>query len=276
MKIYISIDMEGIPGTINWEHEKSDRPTVRSYMQNHVSTAINAILNSKESTMIDEIVLADSHSHGDNIYYDITDLDPRISLISGDPRPAYMMPSFSNKYSMVFFLGYHAGTGAIHGNMDHTYSNSRIQKIWINSYPMNEALINAAYAGHFGVPVTLISGDSALMKEIVPLMPWIEFVCTKSGVSKFAVQNFSRKLVNQNLTESIQRALAMKNSPILKYDSPLSLKIEFHSTSMADMACLMPYVKRLDGKTIEYNTDDYAILFDALMALITLAAATNI
>lgn len=104
MKIYISIDMEGMPGTYNWDQEKTDRASVRKVMQDHVSDALISILNSKDSKAIKEIVIADSHSGGDNLSYDITELDPRISLISGGPRPAYMMPAFDNSYSMVFFF----------------------------------------------------------------------------------------------------------------------------------------------------------------------------
>lgn len=274
MKVYISVDMEGIPGTINWEHEKIDRTSVRKYMQDHVACAIEAIRDSKENHLIDEIVIADSHSHGDNLYYEITDLDTRVSLISGDPRPCYMMPAFSDQYSMVFLLGYHASTGAIRANMDHTYSNSRIQKIWINGLYMSECLINSAYAGHFGVPVTLVSGDLALQQELSPQMPWIEYVCTKEGISKFAAKNYSRPLIRQKLDLAVKSALAKKDVPILKYSAPITLKIEFHSTAMADMACLMPRVQRLDGKTVSYQEDDYAVLFDAIMALITLAAST--
>ena len=63
--------MEGMPGTFNWDHEKADRASVRKYMQDHVSCAIEAILSGKEEHLIDEIVIADSHSHGDNLYYEI-------------------------------------------------------------------------------------------------------------------------------------------------------------------------------------------------------------
>jgi D-amino peptidase len=276
VKIYISVDMEGMPGTFNWDHERADRASVRKYMQDHVSCAIEAILNSKEEPLIDEIVIADSHSHGDNLFYEITDLDPRIALISGDPRPCYMMPGFSKDYTMVFLLGYHAATGAIKGNMDHTYSNSRIQRIWINDVPMSECLINAAYAGYYGVPVALVSGDLALQQELKEHMPWVEYVCTKEGISKFAAKNYSRPLVRGQLEQAVKKVLPKKDLPALQYAAPLDLKIEFHSTAMADMACLMPKVQRLDGKTVSYQEEDYAVLFDAIMALITLAAATSI
>lgn len=45
---------------------------------------------------------------------------------------------------------------------------------------------------------------------------------------------------------------------------------------MADQACLMPYVKRLDGRCVEYVDDDYTVIFEAIMALVTLASTANL
>lgn len=276
MKIYISIDMEGMPGTFNWEQEKTDRTAVKRNMQNHVEDALAAILCSPEAKTIDEIVIADSHSAGDNLDYSITALDKRISLISGGPRPAYMMPAFSKDYSQVYLLGYHAGTGALLGNMDHTYSNSRIQKIWINELRMNEALINAAYAGYHGVPVALVSGDKTLGEELKPLMPWLQFVCTKEAVAKFAAKNYSPLIIKPILQEAIHKSISIKDITLYTFSSPITLKIEFHSTAMTDVACLMPHTKRLDGRTVEYQDNDYAVIFEAIMALVTLASTVGI
>lgn len=276
MKIYISIDMEGMPGTFNWEQEKTDRAAVKRNMQSHVEDALAAILCSPEAKDIDEIVIADSHSAGDNLDYNITSLDKRISLISGGPRPAYMMPAFSNEYSQVYLLGYHAGTGALLGNMDHSYSNSRIQKIWINELRMNEALINAAYAGYHGMPVALVSGDKTLGEELKPQMPWLHYVCTKEAVAKFAAKNYSPLLIKPILQEAIHKSLSKKDIPLYTFSSPITLKIEFHSTAMTDVACLMPHTKRLDGRTVEYSDSDYAVIFEAIMALVTLASTVGI
>lgn len=276
MKIYISIDMEGMPGTYNWDQEKTNRPAVRANMYAHVQDTIMAILNSPQSIEITEIVIADSHSGGDNLDYDICALDSRISLISGGPRPAYMMPAFTSEYSQVYFLGYHAGTGTLLANMDHTYSNSRIQKIWINGIRMNEALINAAYAGYHGVPVALMSGDKALEEEIMPVMPWLEFVRTKEAVGKFAAKNYSPLVVKQRTEQAVQNCLSKPKLPLYRLEQPITLKIEFHSTAMTDVACLMPYTKRLDGRTVEFCDNDYGIIFEAIMALVTLASTAGI
>jgi D-amino peptidase len=280
MKIYISLDMEGIPGTFNWDQEKENRAGVKALMYAHLQTVVETIKDSRQSRLIEEILIADSHSNGDNIDYSFTALDERISLISGNPRPQYMMPDFSPDYDRVFLIGYHAGTGALKGNMDHSYSNRRIHKIWLNGLPMNEAMINAAYAGYHGVPVTLITGDKTLSEEILAasVMPWVNFVVTKEAIAKFAAKNFSSVLVRDRTMEAVQKALCKEKTeyPLYKFQPPISLKIEFASTSMADVACLMPHVTRLDGRTIEFREDDYAVMFEAIMALVTLASTANL
>ncbi len=276
MKIYISIDMEGMPGTFNWEHERSDRASVRACCMAHVTDCLDSILASEQAAQITAITIADSHSAGDNLYYGITALDERISLISGGPRPHYMMPAFDGSYDLVFLLGYHAGTGTLKANMDHTYSNSRIQKIWINDIRMNEAMINSAYAGYHGVPVALISGDKALEAEMQEAMPWLQYVRTKEAVAKFAALNYSQAAVQKALHQAVTNALKANDLPLYSFPAPITLKIEFHSTAMADVACLMPYVKRLDGRSVEFTDSDYGTIFEAIMALVTLASTAAI
>ncbi len=276
MKIYISIDMEGMPGTYNWEHEKADRATVKRYIQAHVSDCLSAILQTPQNKQIEEITIADSHMGGDNLDYCITELDERISLISGGPRPQYMMPAFDNSYAMVFLLGYHAGTGTQEANMDHTYSNSRIHKIWINEIRMNEAMINAAFAGFHGVPVALISGDKALEEEMQVAMPWVNFVRTKEATAKFAAKNYSALRVKRKLLAAVPLCFSSSSFPLYTFTKPIQLKIEFNSTAMTDQACLMPHTTRLDGRTVEFVDSDYGVVFDAIMALVTLASTANI
>lgn len=280
MKLYLSLDMEGMPGTFNWEHEKTDRASVKRYYRAHVENVLKAVLAHPKAKEIQEIRIADSHSAGDNLDYEITLLDERISLISGAPRPLYMMPALEKDFDQVWLLGYHASTGAYRANMDHSYSNSRIHKIRINEQPMSEALINAAYAGHLGVGVNLVSGDSALAAELNArdALPWVNYVCTKRAMGKFSALSYSALAIQKSIEQAVDKALNKPKDqiPLYTFDKPIKLFIEFQSTAMADQACLMPYVKRLDGRCIEYVDDDYAVVFEAIMALVTLASTANL
>lgn len=279
MKIYISLDMEGIPGTFNWEQEQKDRAGVILAIKKHLESVIEGIKKSPQNAEITDIVIADSHSRGDNVPWILSELDERISIISGSPRPYYMMPNFSKEYDRVFLIGYHAGTGALRGNMDHTYSNSRVHRITVNGMIMNEALLNSAFANYFGVPVVLVTGDLTLMNEMKSEdgMPWVECVVTKEAVSKFSAMNYSVEKVKKSTIEGVLKALSIPRHeiPLLVFEHPIDLRIEFNSSSYADMASMIPHANRLDGRTVQYIDPDYAVIFETVMALVTMAYTVN-
>ena len=276
MKIFMSVDMEGIAGTFNWKQETNVRNLVRKCMMDQVSWVIEGIKESSRNSEIDEIVIADSHDGGDSLTYDITALDDRLHLITGSPRPNYMMPDFENGYDIVFLVGYHAGTGAHKGNMDHTYSNGCFHNIWINDIPMNESFVNSAYAGRMGVPVGLIIGDSKLREEIFGEngMPWVEYVVTKKALSKYAVKQRPQNVVKRETIEAVKKCLEKNPKDIPLYifkKTPIELKIEFQTSSQADIVQRIPYSKRVDGRTVSYSDDDYKIIFETVMAMNGLA-----
>lgn len=266
--------MEGIAGTFTWTQEENNRIEVRKCIHQQIEWVIEGIKLSNVNNKIDEIVIADSHSSGDNLTYDVTGLDDRLHLISGYPRPYYMMPSFDSSYNIVFFVGYHGGIGTLYSSMDHSYS-PRFHRIWINDKIINESLINAAYAGNFNVPVGLIIGDDALQKQISKndALPWIKYVVTKNSLSRFAVKNKPVNIVKKETQETVKNVLEsdLSKIPIYKFTSPVTLKIEFQTTSMADVVEMIPDVKRLDGFTIELTHNDYPEIFDAIDAIATLA-----
>jgi D-amino peptidase len=278
MKIYISLDMEGIAGTFSWKQEENNRAEVRKNMMHQVQWVIEGIHSSKVNKEIKEIVIADSHSGGDSLLYDITALDDRLHLISGYPRPQYMMPAFDKSYSIVFFVGYHGGIGSLHSVMDHSYS-PRFHRIWINDKPMNESLINAAYAGAFKVPVGLVIGDDALGKQLLQPegLPWVNYVTTKYSLSRFAVKNKPLNIVKKETHDAVVRTLEkdISSYPLYTFKKPFRLQIECQTASLADYACMMPEVKRLDGVTIELVNDNYEKVFNAIDGIATLTNASK-
>src|SRR4030095_569991 len=196
MKIYISLDMEGIAGTYSWAQEETNRAEVRKCISSQVEWIIEGIHTSSVNNELEEIVIADSHSSGDSLLYETTGLDDRLHLISGYPRPKYMMPAFDESYNIVFFVGYHGGIGTLHSVMDHRYS-PRFHRIWLQNKPLNESLINAAYAGYYNVPVGLVIGDDALYNQLMQsdAMPWIKYVITKYSLSRFSVKSKPQNVV---------------------------------------------------------------------------------
>lgn len=273
MKIYISVDMEGLAGITEFSQEREDVARFRKAMNDQVKWVVEGIQSSKKNEKVEKITIADSHGKGTNLSWDeLTELDDRVYLISGTPRPQYMMPEFNSDYDMVFFVGYHAGIGALGANMDHTYSLTSIHNFWINGKPMNESTINAAYASYFGVPVTLVIGDSGLKKQLQDeeMMPWVNYVCTKESISRssaiFKPKNVLRVETMETVNKTIDEFLE-EDEPLYIIESPYKLRVEFNYGMQMEIASTIPNAKQIDSRTLELEFDDYKALFDGIMAL---------
>ena len=116
-----------------------------------------------------------------------------------------------------------------------------------------------------------------LQAELAQPMPWLEFVATKKAMSKFSAKNYSRLAVDDLTRQAVTRALAKDSSavPLYSFEAPITLNIEFNHSSMADQAALMPYTKRLDGRSLEFTADNYEIVFETIMVLVYLASSTH-
>lgn len=108
-------------------------------------------------------------------------------------------------------------------------------------------------------------------------MPWVEYVSTKEALGKFSAKLKPKNIVKNETIHAVKRCLNqdIEKIPIYTFQYPVTLKIEFATTAMADVASLMPYTNRIDGRTIEFIHMDYKTIFDALMALVTLASSVN-
>ena len=51
--------------------------------------------------------------------------------------------------------------------------------------------------------------------------------------------------------------------------------MEFNSTSFADVAQMIPYSKRIDGRRVSFKEKDFKIIFETMMAMITLTYTVN-
>lgn len=274
MKIYISVDMEGAAGITHWHQEKDDRTYFRKSVTQQVEWLVEGIQQSSVNGQVDEILVADSHGQGITIPYEFTAMDERLHLVSGSPRPYYMMPALSDAYNVVFFAGYHSSAGTQTGVMDHTFTGC-FHRVAVNDVVVSEALLNAAYAGYRGVPVGLIVGDEALRLELegAKVLTWSKYVTTKTGLSRFAAVNRPLAVVKRETIAAVQKVLAqdLKRLPLYRFDSPVRMNIELLNTAMADIISMLPDINRLDARTIELVHEDFGTVYNARSALGSLA-----
>ena len=276
MKLYISVDMEGLAGITNWKDETEDRERFRNAMNEQVEWVLEGISKSKHNKEITHIYIADSHGGGQNLSYDrLNDKDERVWLVSGSPRPQYMMPAMDDRFDMVFLVGYHAGAGEAASSMDHTYSGASVQNIYINGQLMNEGTINSAYAGIVHkVPVGLIIGDSGLERQMKGegMMPWPEFVCTKQSLSRFSAVYKPKKLLKEETIAAVKKALDENERPQLyTLQAPYHCRMDLTNAAKCDQVQQMPGIHRTAGRTVEFESTSFTEIYDAIHGIATMS-----
>ena len=276
MKLYISVDMEGLAGITNWKDETEDRERFRNAMNEQVEWVLEGISKSKHNKEITHIYIADSHGGGQNLSYDrLNDKDERVWLVSGSPRPQYMMPAMDDSFDMVFLVGYHAGAGEAASSMDHTYSGASVQNIYINGQLMNEGTINSAYAGIVHkVPVGLIIGDSGLERQMKGegMMPWPEFVCTKQSLSRFSAVYKPKKLLKEETIAAVKKAMDENERPQLyTLQAPYHCRMDLTNAAKCDQVQQMPGIHRTAGRTVEFESTSFTEIYDAIHGIATMS-----
>lgn len=269
MKIYISADMEGVSGIVHSDQTDSTHPSYehgRKLMIGEVNAAIEGAFRGGAA----EVLVNDSHASMRNLLID--ELHPDAILLSGTPKPYSMMAGVDASFDAVIFTGYHARAGSSFGNIDHTYYGPNlVQGVWLNGIEVGEAGLNAALAGHFGVPVVMITGDQTACAQAKDLLGTdVETVVVKEALGRVAAKNLHPTKVHALIRDAAERAVKLKRAPfVLK--PPITLRIAFARSSQADRALMMPGVKLVAPRAVELALDDYAVLFNAFRGLLVLA-----
>jgi D-amino peptidase len=271
MRIFISIDMEGVAGVVHpadtkLEGEEYER--ARRWMTAEANAAIEGAFAAGAT----EVVINDSHGHMRNLLAE--ELNKEAKLIRGNIKPYGMMQGIEPGTAAAMFVGYHARAGTAGGILNHSFVGIMIYKLCLNGVEVGEAGFNAAMAGQMGIPVVMVSGDEALSREVEALLPWTERVVVKQGITAWSAVNLSPLLARERIKQGAENALhRLPEMRPYTVSSPVRLEVTFYRPIFADLASLIPGVERLDGTRVVYIGKDMHEVNRAWIAMYTLAAS---
>ncbi len=279
MRVLISADMEGTCGVVSWvqvmppeegEHPSSqaeyDRARVR--MTREVNAAVEGALAAGAT----EVIVNDSHDGMRNLIPE--ELHPACRWISGNDKPLGMMQGVElQDIGAVLYTGYHAKAGTPNAPLAHTWSGW-INDVRINGQSTGEFGINAAIAGHFGVPVVFVSGDARAVEQT---RAWIGDhvvgVAVKDGLSTFAALHLhparAQELIRQG-AEAAVRSAGEAQPWVLPTGS--AVEVEFDHQARADQAALVPGVRRAGERCVMFEPADGLELMRIFRAVAKTAA----
>ncbi len=274
MKVFISVDMEGISGIVDGTQtgrDKAEYTTGRALMVADVNATIDGILKAAPGA---EIVVSDAHGGMRNIEPEA--LNKAAVLVRGTPKPLTQMAGIDGSFDAVLFVGYHAKKGTEHGVLSHTISGRTIESVTINGMEVGETAINAGIAGHYGVPLVFLAGDQAVAREAKELDQGIEVAVVKEAIGRTSAKclhpDVARALIRENVAKALKGGVSVK--PFV-FETPVEIVVRFTNSRIGDAVEFMPTAERLDGKGIRFVQDDFLGAFNALRASIFIAGAVS-
>jgi D-amino peptidase len=254
LKIYISADMEGVVGVVTNEQlgpQGFEYARFREFMTQEVNAAIEGALAGGAT----QIVVSDSHGNGQNLL--IEKLHKDVTLVRAWPRPLMMMQGIDETFAGAIFIGYHTGTTNSQGVRAHTMSSARLADVQLKGISVSEAGINAAIAGHFNVPVIMISGDDAVVKETETLLGDVEGAVVKwaSGFhsARTIMPESSYQMIRDKVTKAVRR---IKDFKPYKLSGPIQVDVRFKNYRPSEVLSYLSIVQRTDAHSIRFTGKD--------------------
>jgi len=261
LKVFISVDMEGISGIVTADEANEKAADDYQYFRRIMTLEAGAAVEGALAAGAKEIWVRDAHGTGRNILPDLLNKNARL-LRDWTYGPKSMMEGIDASFDAAIFIGYHAKAGTPDATIEHTMSGS-VTDMSINGVSLPEGGFNALIAGLYGVPVVFASGDRALCEQIKGLLGEIETVAVKEGIGGAALC-LHPEVSREKIKAGVEKALRSpgKYKPY-KMSPPYTLVLKLKDESMVEKGLFYPGVKRTGEWELTYTSND---LLDILKA----------
>jgi len=255
MKVYMSIDLEGICGTTHWDEVTRGGERYHEF-QKQMTAETAAACNGALKAGATQIYVRDGHDSAKNII--AADLPEPALLIRGWSRHPYMMmQELDSSFDAALMIGYHSLGGSPGNPLAHTMSNSRVVSVSINGLETSEFLINSYTAAREQVPVVFVSGDQALCEHASSIIPALQTAAVKTGIGDSTV-NLHPRRVCREIEEKVSSALSgdLKSClPILP--ESFDVRITYTSCMEAYKNSFFPGATLEQDNMIRFESTDY-------------------
>lgn len=266
MKVFVSVDMEGVAGISAWEQCRAggdDYALGRELLLGEV----NAAIEGARAAGAGEICVNDAHSQMRNL--PPAALAHRASYLSGRFKPLYMMEGLDATFDAVVYLGYHAAI-ASPGVLSHTYNPQAMAGVRINGVIAGESGLNALVAQHFGVPVVAVSGDQYTIEEADRFCPGIEGIVVKRSISRYAAHHLHPDEARELIHDGVRQALSTMEVAAPAMALPATMDIDLTSPDLAEQATWIRGVERTGPRSVSVRDDEPLRLFRSFITLVYL------
>lgn len=268
MRIFISVDMEGVSGVTRWQDVVTagqDYQRARSWL----TADVNAAIEGARAAGAREFVVEENHGVEMLCNLVLDELDPEAEAVRGLPRGgATTMAALDGSFDAVFLVGHHAAAGDYPGICAHTISYGDYRAVRCNGAPISEGEMFATVAAAQGVPTALITGDDVVGARMQRFVPDIEIACVKRALSHTAGVIVPPVRAQRTIAEAARRAtdrvargdvrLPAVEPP---YDFEVELREPFSDAARDVIETRFPELAIKGDRTLTWCDDDMHVCF---------------
>ena len=268
MKIFISSDMEGTAGVVDWDQCMSTGSQY-AYYTGLLTDEINAAIEGAMQAGGTEFLVNDAHSKMANLKPDA--LAGRARYLSGRYKPMYMMQGLDDSFDAIFLVSYHGSMGSQGSTLSHTYFPQAFAEVSINGLVAGEAGINALVASAYGVPIVLVTGDETTAEETRRFCPGIKAAVVKKSISRFAADSLHPAAAQDLIREQAQLALdELSSAAVPEIETPVTLAISFRTSDYCELATRVAGVDRTGPLAATITGDDPLEIYQRFITVVLL------
>jgi D-amino peptidase len=267
VKVFISADMEGTAGVVDWSQCMPGEREYEHYRRLLLGE-VNAAIEGAAAAGADEFLVNDSHATMQNLYPD--ELAGRARYVSGRHKPMYMMQGLDSSFDAVFFVSYH-GSMTTAAPLSHTYNPRVIAEVRLNGAVVGESGINALVALAHGVPVVLVTGDDVTARETAEVCPGVRAAVVKTAISRYAADNMHPAAARDLIRAEAEAAVrALSDAQLPSVTLPATLDVVMRNADLAELAAWVDAVEPTGPTSVRIAADDPIGVYRALVHVITL------
>ncbi|MDP9844947.1 M55 family metallopeptidase [Streptosporangium lutulentum] len=268
MKIYISSDMEGTAGVVDWDQCVAGGAQYPYYTE-LLTGEINAAIEGAMQAGATEFLVNDSHSKMANLKPDA--LAGRAGYLSGRYKPMYMMQGLDASFDAIFLVSYHGSMGSKGSVLSHTYFPLAFAEVTVNGVVAGEAGINSLVSAAYQVPIVLVTGDATTAEETERFCPGIKAAVVKRSISRFSAESLhpaeARDLIREQARSAIEDLPTARQTAI---GLPVTLGISFRSSDYCELACRIAGVERTGDLSASITGDDPLRVYQTFITVVLL------
>ncbi len=253
LKVFISVDMEGITGVVNVDDARRSGKDY-DYFRQTMTREANAAIEGAIAAGATEIIVRDSHGSALNLLPEMLHRGAKLIRDWSD-GPMSMMEGIDATYDAAIYVGYHAKAGTPNGVLDHT-SSGDVTDISVNGVSMPETGYNALMAGYYDVPVVFVAGDKAVCDQARELLGTVETVAVKEGIGAAAL-NLHPEVARELIRAGVEKALQnLDDYKPYRLSAPYTMVLRLKTEQSIYNGALYPGAKRTGDWELTYVAED--------------------